>query len=38
VNAAFYIVQRPQTSARWREETLPAFRFAIKGNPVSEAQ
>ena len=32
VNATFYRLQRPNTFARWANETPDAFRFAIKGN------
>lgn len=32
VNATFYRLQRRETFARWRAETPPHFRFAIKGN------
>ena len=32
VNATFYRLQRRETFARWRDETPPGFRFAIKAN------
>jgi uncharacterized protein YecE (DUF72 family) len=32
VNATFYRLQHRQTFARWREQTPPQFRFAIKAN------
>lgn len=32
VNVTFYRLQDRRTFARWREETPPAFRFAIKAN------
>jgi uncharacterized protein YecE (DUF72 family) len=32
VNATFYRLQRRETFARWRAETPPHFRFAIKAN------
>lgn len=32
VNATFYRLQRRETFARWRAETPPGFRFAIKAN------
>jgi len=32
VNATFYRLQDRRTFARWREETPPAFRFAVKAN------
>jgi uncharacterized protein YecE (DUF72 family) len=32
VNATFYRLQRRETFARWRAETPPGFRFAIKGH------
>ena len=32
VNATFYRLQSPETFARWRDETPPGFRFAIKAN------
>jgi uncharacterized protein YecE (DUF72 family) len=32
VNATFYRLQQGATFERWREETPPDFRFAIKGN------
>ncbi len=32
VNATFYRLQDRRTFARWREETPPDFRFAVKAN------
>lgn len=32
INASFYRLQKPETFARWREQTPPAFRFALKAN------
>ncbi len=32
VNATFYRLQSRETFRRWRDETPPGFRFAIKGN------
>jgi uncharacterized protein YecE (DUF72 family) len=32
INASFYRLQNPETLARWREQTPPAFRFALKAN------
>lgn len=32
INATFYRMQQPATFARWRDETPPDFRFAIKAN------
>jgi len=32
INASFYRLQNPETLARWRQQTPPAFRFALKAN------
>jgi len=32
INASFYRLQKPETLARWRQQTPPAFRFALKAN------
>ena len=31
LNGSFYSLQRPESYARWREETPPGFTFAVKG-------
>lgn len=32
INASFYRLQKPETYARWRDETPSGFRFALKGH------